>query len=380
MNYEGMYENIKYHSVFPFEQKFTCKRCGHCCRSKDVELSESDIRKIASNTTHKIKEFVNDSNKTKTMKHKDGACVFLDDNKKCSVYRFRPATCRTYPYKVFFEDIDQASIDIMHSCPSVVENDSEENEIKFRDLIQKTFKEIQKEPELLTFIKRLKDNVTHSMDKRIATQKVFDYIFEDSSDPLEVYQKIVSLQSQLKDMGKIKFSSVDKIILKSKQNKQTIERNDFNNASFMILKENVPISGFDLNLNFSYEIDANETEIVFRTPAKELSLKVENYEIDNDEALKEYLHTIWNKKILEYEIYTYVMEQLRYGNDVSSLGFQLRVTAKIIVLLNALLLCQCAINKKKSLSINEIHNSIISLDPYLHKLCVATRNEYRNHD
>ena len=71
-------------------QKYKCKQCGECCRSRGVPLTLFDIERIEKNTD---KEFaLYDISRKKFVIEKriwDSGCVFLDD-KSCSIHKYKP--------------------------------------------------------------------------------------------------------------------------------------------------------------------------------------------------------------------------------------------------------------------------------------------------
>lgn len=63
------------------------------------------------------------------LRHRDGACVFLDSNERCSIYELRPISCRAYPYQVS-EARDR--VRYAGACPSWIDdpNDATEDLVK----------------------------------------------------------------------------------------------------------------------------------------------------------------------------------------------------------------------------------------------------------
>ncbi len=78
-----------------------CTTCGNCCRSLQVEVNETDIKRLAARFEITPQEF-----RTRYVKQaKEGylhfaspPCPFLSDNNLCTVYEDRPDTCRDYPF------------------------------------------------------------------------------------------------------------------------------------------------------------------------------------------------------------------------------------------------------------------------------------------
>ncbi len=87
--------------------KFQCTGCGDCCTGGPgyVWVNKEDIANLAARTGMEPDEFeaeyVRDVGKRKSLKEKADQnfdCVFLDANRKCTVYEARPRQCRTWPF------------------------------------------------------------------------------------------------------------------------------------------------------------------------------------------------------------------------------------------------------------------------------------------
>ncbi|WP_461866473.1 YkgJ family cysteine cluster protein [Thermococcus sp.] len=95
---------IKANSSF----KFKCiENCGKCCMELDIPLRDEDIARIEE-LGYNAWEFVDyekmfyrgDKFLGYALKKRpfDNACIFLDENKKCKIYPYRPRACRLYPF------------------------------------------------------------------------------------------------------------------------------------------------------------------------------------------------------------------------------------------------------------------------------------------
>ena len=101
----------------------SCRKCGKCCRSTDLEkriviIYPSDLIHI-SNTLHiSKKEFIHKYCekddiqcegyviKIYMLKNINNQCIFLSDNNLCEIFEHRPIQCRKAPYSYFaYEDI-----------------------------------------------------------------------------------------------------------------------------------------------------------------------------------------------------------------------------------------------------------------------------------
>ncbi len=90
-------------SLFIRNRKFACMRCGKCCR-KIVPVTDGDIRLIEKHG-HKKNDFVNGFGPFKTLRRRNGECVFLFFSGKkagCRIYPYRPGVCRKFPFKKIF--------------------------------------------------------------------------------------------------------------------------------------------------------------------------------------------------------------------------------------------------------------------------------------
>ncbi len=88
------------------EVRFSCKRCGACCRwPGHVLLSEGDIAGLSAFLGMEEQTFIDQfadlaSNRRElTLKEAaDGACILLKDS-LCQAYPERPAQCRNFPHQ-----------------------------------------------------------------------------------------------------------------------------------------------------------------------------------------------------------------------------------------------------------------------------------------
>ncbi|MFQ6095661.1 MAG: YkgJ family cysteine cluster protein [Candidatus Bathyarchaeia archaeon] len=101
--------------------KFRCLRCASlCCRLGGPPLTQRDVDRIRKmgydadfflNRTSP-KRFGRISNMVGVMENrKDGSCIFLNEEDgvyECSIYEYRPALCRLYPF--YFEVVGSRSL------------------------------------------------------------------------------------------------------------------------------------------------------------------------------------------------------------------------------------------------------------------------------
>lgn len=81
-----------------------CSNCGACC-SDFLPLSDNDIRRIRKYITeHHIKE-----QRHNYIQGYDMTCPFRDEaNKKCLIYKIRPAICKQFMCNHTIKDIQKA--------------------------------------------------------------------------------------------------------------------------------------------------------------------------------------------------------------------------------------------------------------------------------
>ncbi len=85
--------------------RFECTQCGKCCTGEPgfVWVNDVEIDKLAKFRGDVRHEFVALYTKKArgqvTLREKaDGACVFYDAERGCTVYSVRPRQCRTWPF------------------------------------------------------------------------------------------------------------------------------------------------------------------------------------------------------------------------------------------------------------------------------------------
>ena len=109
-------------------KKIDCTTCGNCCRVVSPVLSESDVERLATHLAMSSSEFTAkylkqaDSSANHPWVMRERPCPFLKDN-RCSVYAYRPDTCRGYPYldKPDFPSRTLSMIGRLSECPAVFE-------------------------------------------------------------------------------------------------------------------------------------------------------------------------------------------------------------------------------------------------------------------
>jgi Fe-S-cluster containining protein len=107
--------------------RFGCTRCGRCCTGKPgvVRITRDEVAAIASKVhlsdTAFIERFTRplDDGHLSLLEKTDGACVFFDESKGCTVHAARPLQCRLYPF--WFRNLrsQEAWTEACNECPGI---------------------------------------------------------------------------------------------------------------------------------------------------------------------------------------------------------------------------------------------------------------------
>jgi Fe-S-cluster containining protein len=127
--------------LFDGDQRFTCQRCGRCCRAWDVPVLASEaaeLRKLgverlapelAGRDRDPFAKVRGSSHILRLRKRPDHACHFLAADGRCAIHaelglRRKPLSCRTFPFRVFSTTAGTI-VTASFSCPTVVRNEGE---------------------------------------------------------------------------------------------------------------------------------------------------------------------------------------------------------------------------------------------------------------
>ena len=83
----------------PHEPMYECDGCGACCRTKLVDVFDEDLLREPRLNEHmtKLREPGIDFEIGYLNCLRNGACPFLDDENRCSIYPTRPVACVVFP-------------------------------------------------------------------------------------------------------------------------------------------------------------------------------------------------------------------------------------------------------------------------------------------
>ena len=121
--------------------KFRCTGCGNCCRRTTVLVGDEDVRRLEEGAGRQAREFIRfapesdvqieqrspwwirfgDVRAVMALRHRPGgACIFLDDDNRCTVYEHRPVTCREHPFEATISDtgaVQHIALSDIVDCP-----------------------------------------------------------------------------------------------------------------------------------------------------------------------------------------------------------------------------------------------------------------------
>lgn len=82
-------------------RKIDCLECANCCSTTSPIFRDIDIKRIAKKMKKSEGAFIDEflrMDEDNDWVLKSSPCFFLQDDKKCSIYDFRPQACREYPH------------------------------------------------------------------------------------------------------------------------------------------------------------------------------------------------------------------------------------------------------------------------------------------
>lgn len=103
--------------------RFRCTGCGNCCKDPLLPLTDADAKRISEHTGDKVEEFVRwvdrygidmddepegfvmlrQGKRVPVLRHTRGACHYLGEDNRCTIYKARPLGCRIFPFDPTFK-------------------------------------------------------------------------------------------------------------------------------------------------------------------------------------------------------------------------------------------------------------------------------------
>jgi len=128
--------------------RFKCGRCAtFCCKLGGPKLTRKDIERVKQ-AGYDVKHFFEPASKNEfkglpimrgSLKNReDGSCIFLNsdvgkNSYKCSIYDFRPALCRLYPFDFDWISPNSLVLKFIPCCRGLNNRDGELVDEKFVD-------------------------------------------------------------------------------------------------------------------------------------------------------------------------------------------------------------------------------------------------------
>jgi Fe-S-cluster containining protein len=126
-------------TLYEEDLRFECRRCAtFCCKLDGPKLTKKDIQRIE-HAGYRRKEFL-DSFKGRfkgsptflgnLKSTEDGSCIFLKftpekNNYECSIYNFRPALCKLYPFDSYKMNPQSIVLRLIPCCRGLNNPDGE---------------------------------------------------------------------------------------------------------------------------------------------------------------------------------------------------------------------------------------------------------------
>ncbi len=127
--------------VFPPEVRFTCSRCGDCCRGWHVVLGPGEAERLeALDWSGAAPELAGispgapvpgelRSSRLALARKADGACIYLGSRNQCRIHEAfgeaaKPLLCRLYPFG-FFAVGERVAVDVSFACRAVSRDQGE---------------------------------------------------------------------------------------------------------------------------------------------------------------------------------------------------------------------------------------------------------------
>lgn len=131
----------------PSDVRFTCSRCGDCCRTFEILLGPGEEEALKSLDWKGRDATLVDSKtvvparlpvsrgRRQLLRRKDGACVYLGEDDQCRIHRHfgadaKPMMCRLYPFG-FYPVGERVAVDVSFACRAVSQGQGKTLETRF---------------------------------------------------------------------------------------------------------------------------------------------------------------------------------------------------------------------------------------------------------
>ncbi|MFQ6050161.1 MAG: YkgJ family cysteine cluster protein [Candidatus Hydrothermarchaeota archaeon] len=138
-------KEIEFETYFPKNWKWTCLRCGFCCRFKKIEVFEEE-KEIVSKYNFLEETEERDGKKRYFIKQRAEKCSFLINYNVCKIYENRPSICRRFPFSIR-RDLFSGKLKIILnlSCPAINHPKSNSIEREFlEDFAKRAYETLSK--------------------------------------------------------------------------------------------------------------------------------------------------------------------------------------------------------------------------------------------
>ncbi len=337
-------QTINWETTFDQSLKFKCSMCGYSCTSSNVEVSKPELLRIENIGKIGFSEvFVNDEGKTSNrLKGSDkDPCLFLSDEKKCTIYEHRPSVCRLFPFKIVPISPTKVKIDITYGCKSVMNNYySEENEVDYAEMV-KTFlthefigdKNAYQAEALHSMLKDLLDrqnSVNESWNLAVDEIKNIEY-FEHFWDVLDSFEK-----ERAKISGCLKRSNDEQFMTNSIKEfkRREFKQDPFYNPKMFFGSHSRPYQSIDFSNNQCYYFSIRDDKLVFKKDNDEKTFLIseipkKKLSFEAKQKLHEYFLTLWDRQATKQKLEMHFMNL----KNQSSFGLMMSITKKKILLL-----------------------------------------------
>jgi Fe-S-cluster containining protein len=138
---------------------FRCTGCGNCCRDPLLPLTHIDLQMIVERTRDYPEDVVRwvdkwgidmddepegfvelrQGKRVMVLRHEHGACRYLGDDNRCTIYKSRPLGCRIYPFDPEYrkrgpEQGQLRRLKLIHACECPHELDGDTDVARLRRL------------------------------------------------------------------------------------------------------------------------------------------------------------------------------------------------------------------------------------------------------